>query len=120
MVADVATLEPQQAEKMAHETTLVWIRPPGRNHNQRAITAYMRSPMPERFISSPMRMNSGIATRIKPVVPSQALLAMMFQSGASEKKYMMIRDRHPRAAATYMPAMKNAPINPNATPRTTA
>ena len=82
--------------------------------------AYMRSPMPLRFISSPMRMNSGTATRMKLVFPSQALLAMMFHNGASEKNNMIIRDSAPNAAATYIPARKKAPINPNATPIATA
>ena len=120
MVAEVATLEPEQAAKMAHETILVWIRPPGSHQIQRVIPAYIRSPMPLRFISSPIRMNSGTATRMKLVFPSQDLFAMMFHRGASEKKCIMIRDSAPSAAATYMPARKKAPISPNATPIATA
>ena len=72
--------------------------------------------MPLRFISSPIRMNRGTATRIKLVLPSHDLLAMMFHRGASEKKNIMMRDRDPSAAATYIPARKKAPISPNATP----
>ena len=34
MVAAVATDEPAIAEKIAHETTLVWSRPPGQRPNQ--------------------------------------------------------------------------------------
>ena len=52
----------------------------------------------------------------KLVFDSHALFAMMFQSGASEKKNIMTKDRTPNAAETYIPAMKKAPIRPNATP----
>ena len=116
IVADVATLDPEQAAKIAQETMLVWIRPPGRKNIHLDITRYIFSPIPLRFINSPIKTNRGTATRMKLVFDSHALLAMMFQSGASEKKYIMIRERTPNAAATYIPAMKKAPIRPNATP----
>ena len=101
MVADVATLEPEQAAKTAHETMLVWINPPGRNHSQREIVAYMRSPIPLRFISSPISMKTGTATKMKLVFPSHALLAMMFHSGASEKNHIIISDKSPAFFRLY-------------------
>jgi len=104
---------------MAQDTMLVWIRPPGRKKIHLDIAEYIFSPIPLRFINSPIKMNRGTATRMKLVFDSHALFAMMFQRGASEKNHMMTRERHPRAAATYSPAMKNAPIRPNATPNAT-
>ena len=101
---------------MAEETMLVCIRPPGRNHIQREITEYIRSPMPERFISSPMSRKRGTATRMNPVFTSKALLAMMFHRAGLPKKKSMMRERQPNAPATYMPARKKALIKPNATP----
>ena len=119
IVAEVATLDPEQAAKMAQDTMLVWIRPPGRKNIHLDMTRYIFSPIPLRFINSPIRTNRGTATRMKLVLDSHALFAMMFQRGASEKKNIMIKERHPNAAATYIPARKNAPISPNATPTAT-
>ncbi len=104
---------------MAQDTMMVWIRPPGRKNIHLDIAEYIFSPIPLRFINSPIKMNRGTATRLTLVFDSHALFAMRFQKGASEKNHMMTRERHPRAAATYSPAMKNAPIRPNATPNAT-
>ena len=79
-------LEPEQAANRAEDTTFVWISPPGRNHIQREMAEYIRSPMPERFISSPIRMKSGTATRTKLVFTSQALADMMFHNGRRRRR----------------------------------
>ena len=110
MVAEVATLEPEQAAKTAQDAMLVCSRPPGRKTSQRDSAPYMRSPMPERSISSPMSRNSGTATRMKLVLLSQALLPRMFHSGASENICIITRDSTPSAPATYSPIMKKTPI----------
>ena len=41
---------------------------------------------------------------------------MMFHKAGLPKKKSMMRERQPRAPATYMPAMKKALIKPKATP----
>ena len=82
---------------MAQDTMLVWIRPPGRKKIHLDIAEYIFSPIPLRFINSPIKMNRGTATRMKLVFDSHALFAMMFQRGASEKNHMMTRERHPRS-----------------------
>ena len=100
MVADVATLEPEQAAKMAQEAILVWISPPGRKEIQRETAPYIFSPMPLRSINSPIKRNSGTAIKMKFVFVSHALFPMMFQRGASEKTYIKTSDKTPRAPAT--------------------
>ena len=102
IVAAVATLEPAQAANMAHEAMLLWIRPPGMNTSQRDRTLYIRSATPLRRTNSPIRMNSGIAIRMKLVLPSQALLPMMFHKLGLEilKNFMRMSAIAPNAPAT--------------------
>ena len=102
MVAAVATLEPAQAANMAHEAMLLWIRPPGMNTSQRDKTLYIRSATPLRRTNSPIRMNSGMAIRMKLVLPSQALLPMMFHRLGLEilKNFMRMSAIAPNAPAT--------------------
>ena len=100
MVAEVATLEPEQAANTAHDAMFVCSRPPGRNTSHRDRAAYIRSPIPERSISSPISRNSGTATRIKFVLLSHALLPRMFHSGASENASIITSDSTPSAPAT--------------------
>ena len=114
MVAEVATLEPEQAANTAQEAMLVCSRPPGRNTSQRDSAPYIRSPIPERSISSPISRNSGTATRMKLVLLSQALLPRMFHRGASENACIITRDSTPSAPATYRPTRKKTPIILNA------
>ena len=114
MVAEVATLEPEHAANTAQDAMLVCSRPPGRNTNHRDSAPYMRSPMPERSINSPISRNSGTATRMKFVLLSQALFPRMFHSGASENICIITSESTPRAPATYRPIRKNTPIMLNA------
>ena len=65
MVAAVATDEPETAANRVLEAMLVWRSPPGNQRNQSVRARYMPSATPERTSSSPSRMNSGIAVRMK-------------------------------------------------------
>jgi hypothetical protein len=69
MVAAVATLEPAQAANTAQEAMLLWISPPGMKTSQRERTLYIPSAIPLRRTSSPIRMNNGMASRTKLVLP---------------------------------------------------
>ena len=100
MVAEVATLEPEHAANTAQEAMLVCSSPPGRNTSQRESAPYIRSPMPERSISSPISRKRGTATRMKLVLLSHALFPRMFHSGASENACIITRDSTPSAPAT--------------------
>ena len=80
MVAAVAALEPELAANIAQAAMLVCMSPPGSQLTHASRARYMRSETPDRKSSSPMRMNSGAATRMKlvltdhdicPKVPSQ-------------------------------------------------
>ena len=90
IVAEVATLEPEQAANIAQEAMLVWINPPGKNDIHRETALYILSPIPLRSISSPIKRKSGTAIRMKFVLVSHALLPIMFHNGASEKKLSLI------------------------------
>ena len=76
MVAAVATLEPETAEKMEQATILVCSNPPGRPPNQVLRARYSRSESPERSRISPMSRNSGTATSTKLMLAFQATWPM--------------------------------------------
>ena len=81
MVAAVATLEPEVAANMAQAAMLECIRPPGSHDTQCVSAAYIRSAMPERSSTSPSRMNSGMATRMKSVEADQAISPIARDTG---------------------------------------
>ena len=108
-------LEPAQAANTAHDAMLVCISPPGMKSTHRDSARYIRSANPPRSTISPIKMNSGMATRLTLVLVSHARLPMMFQTGLSENRLSRISANDPSAPATYMPARNMTPIRMNAT-----
>jgi hypothetical protein len=60
----VATLEPEDAAKIALEPILACIRPPGSQDSHCTTALYMRWAIPARSMSSPSSTNIGTATRM--------------------------------------------------------
>ena len=56
-----AMADPETPPKNSDDSTLIWPRPPRRCPTSEAASEISRSEMPPRIISSPAKMNSGIA-----------------------------------------------------------
>lgn len=67
-VAAVAMDAPEVAANSVQAPMLECISPPGSQLSQCDSAPYIRSAMPERSRISPIRMNSGMATRMKSVL----------------------------------------------------
>ena len=73
MVADVATLEPETAAKIAQEKMLATASPPGRKPTQRATAVKSPLPMPECSRMPLMKTKSGTAIKEKLVALDHAM-----------------------------------------------
>ena len=99
-VAAVATLEPEDAAKIAHEPMFACIRPPG-SHDSHWITAsYMRFAMPARSMISPSRMNIGTATSTNSLLLSHVNSPIATARRPSMYIWSSARVSTPRTAAT--------------------
>ena len=104
-VAAVATEEPDDAAKIAHEPMLACMSPPG-SHDSHCITAlYMRCAMPARSMISPRRMNIGTATRMNSLLFSQVNSPIAGVRRPRKKSSSRTKLRTPSTAATGTAAM---------------
>ena len=93
---------------------MVCISPPGIKSTQRDSARYIRLAKPPRSTISPIRINSGMATRLTLVLVSQARLPIMFHTGLSENRLSSSSASEPKAPATYIPAKNITAIRMNA------
>ena len=100
----MATEDPDDAAKIAHEPMLACMSPPG-SHDSHCITAlYMRCAIPARSMISPRRMNIGTATRMNSLLFSQVNSPIAGVRRPRKKSSSSTRERVPRTAATGIAA----------------
>src|SRR5262245_26892886 len=116
IVAAVATLDPDTAEKTAQAAMLLCRSPPGMGLSQWASTRYMRSDSPLRKSSSPMRRKRGMATSTKLVLVFQATRPARSHRGRSPKLDRSESPSSPSEEATCIPSRNVASMTTVATP----
>src|SRR5690554_6508280 len=94
MVADVARLEPQMAEKPPQATTVAMDRPPLRWPRKALDTEYSSWDRPERVTRLPININSGITDRLYSCTVSITRLEAM-DSGPVQRKSPMLASSKP-------------------------
>ena len=73
MAAVSAMADPEMPPNMRQDTTVTTPRPPGRNPKRVRANSTIRLPTPPRDSSSPPKMNSGTAMRMKGSTPEMKL-----------------------------------------------
>ena len=100
IVAAVAMLEPEVAANTAQAATLVCISPPGMRPTQRSSASNIDSVTPERSSNSPIRMNIGMATKMKSALELQATSPKPRSSGKGENNSDRVKPKMPSTATT--------------------
>ena len=106
-----AMAEPDTPPNSSEDTMLTWPRPPRRCPTSAEAKAIRRSEMPPRIISSPAKMNSGIA--ISEAEPAPAAVSITTTIGGRPRYSTVASEALTSAKATGTPIASSRAKTPN-------